>query len=187
MSRFRIHDTPIAGLKLIERKPTSDKRGFLQRLFCQDSLDLVLAGKTIRQINHTLTRQLGAVRGMHYQAPPHAEIKIVSCLKGKVWDVAVDLRKDSPTFLRHYAVTLSEDAPQSYLIPEGFAHGFQALTPDCELIYLHTVDYNAAAEAGFNALDPRLGIRWPLVISERSKRDEQHTMLTDNFIGIEVA
>ena len=187
MSRYRIHDTQITGLKLIERKPIGDERGFLQRLFCQESLDLVLAGKTIRQINQTLTRQLGAIRGMHYQAPPHAEIKIVSCLKGKVWDVAVDLRKGSPTFLRNHAVTLSEDAPQSYLIPEGFAHGFQALTSDCELIYLHTVDYNAVFEAGLNALDPRLGIKWPMVISERSKRDEQHAMLTDNFVGIEVA
>ena len=183
MSRFEIYDTPIAGLQLIERKPIVDERGFLQRLFCQESL---LAGKTIRQINHTLTRKSGAVRGMHFQHPPHAEVKIVSCLRGKVWDVAVDLRKGSPSFLQHHSVTLSEDVPQSYLIPEGFAHGFQALAPDCELIYFHTADYNVAAEAGLNALDSRLGIQWPIAISERSKRDEQHPLLTANFVGINV-
>ena len=187
MSRFNILETPIAGLQLIERKPIGDERGALQRLFCQESLDTLLGGKTIQQINHTLTRKLGAVRGMHFQYPPYAEIKIVSCLRGKAWDVAVDLRKGSPTFLQHHSVTLSEDVPQSYLIPEGFAHGFQALTPDCELLYFHTADYNAAAEAGLNALDPRLGISWPVAITERSKRDEQHLMLIDDFLGIDVA
>jgi dTDP-4-dehydrorhamnose 3,5-epimerase len=184
MSRFAIHHTPFTGLQLIERKPLGDERGFLQRLFCQESLGSLLAGKTIRQINHTLTRQLGTVRGMHFQYPPHAEVKVISCLKGKVWDVAIDLRKGSPTFLQHHSVTLSEDVAQSYLIPEGFAHGFQALSPDCELIYFHTADYNAAAEAGLNALDPRLDIQWPIAITERSKRDEQHAMLTDSFVGI---
>lgn len=187
MSRFLIHDTPLAGLKLIERKPIGDERGFLERLFCQKSFESLLGGKTIRQINHTLTRELGTVRGMHFQYPPHAEIKIVSCLKGRVWDVAVDLRQGSPTFLKHHAVTLSEDVPQSYFISEGFAHGFQALTSDCELIYFHTADYNAAAEGALNALDPRLGIQWPATITERSQRDEQHSMLTDSFAGIEVA
>lgn len=187
MSRFAIHDTPITGLQLIELKPLGDERGFLQRLFCQEYLESLLGGKTIRQVNHTLTRKLGAVRGMHFQYSPYAEIKIVSCLKGKVWDVAVDLRKASPSFLQHHSVTLSEDVPQSYLIPEGFAHGFQALTSDCELIYFHTADYNAAADAGLNALDPRLGISWPIAITERSKRDEQHPMLTDSFAGVEAA
>lgn len=187
MNRLFIRGTPIAGLRLIERKLIGDERGFLQRLFCQESLESLLAGKTIRQINHTLTRQLGAVRGMHFQCPPHAEVKIISCLKGKVWDVAVDLRKGSPTFLQHHSVTLSEDAPQSCLIPEGFAHGFQTLSPNCELIYFHTADYNAAAEGGLNAVDPRLGIQWPITISERSKRDAEHPMLTDSFVGIEVA
>ena len=186
MSRFAIHDTPITGLQLIERKPIGDGRGFLQRLFCQKSLESLLHGKTIRQINHTLTRKLGAVRGMHFQYPPHAEVKIISCLKGKVWDVAIDLRRGSPSFLQHHPVTLSEDVPQSYLIPEGFAHGFQALTPDCELIYFHTADYNATAEAGLNALDPRLGISWPVAISERSRRDAAHPMLSDSFAGIDV-
>lgn len=185
MSRFALYDTPLAGLWLIERKPIGDERGFLQRFFCQESLGSLLGGKTIRQINHTLTRKSGAVRGLHFQASPYAEIKIISCLKGKVCDVAVDLRKGSPTFLQHHSVTLSEDVPKSYFIPEGFAHGFQALTSDCELIYFHTADYNAAAEGGLNILDPRLAIKWPVEISECSKRDTQHPMLTEKFVGIE--
>lgn len=187
MSRFLIYDTPIKDLKLIERKPIGDERGFLERLFCQDSFESLLGGKTIRQVNRTLTRKLGTVRGMHFQYSPHAEIKIVSCLKGKVWDVALDLRKGSPTFLKYHAVTLSEDVPQSYFIPEGFAHGFQTLTRDCELIYFHTVDYSAGAESALNALDPRLAIQWPTAITERSRRDEQHDILTDSFVGIDVA
>jgi dTDP-4-dehydrorhamnose 3,5-epimerase len=186
VSPFSIHETPLAGLRLIERKPIGDNRGFLQRLYCQESFELLLRGNTIRQINHTLTRKAGAVRGMHFQYPPHAEIKIISCLKGKVWDVAVDLRKGSPTFLRYHAVVLSEDMPRSYFIPEGFAHGFQALMPDCELIYFHTADYNAAAEGALNALDPWLDIQWPAAITERSERDAQQAMLADNFAGIEV-
>lgn len=187
MSRFLIYDTPITGLKLVERKPIVDERGFLERLFCQESFESLLGGKTIRQINRTLTRKCGTVRGMHFQYPPHAEIKIVSCHKGKVWDVAVDLRRGSPTFLKYHAVTLSEDVPQSYFIPEGFAHGFQTLTPDCELIYFHMADYNAASEGALNALDSRLGIHWPAAITDRSQRDEQHAMLPDSFSGIEIA
>jgi dTDP-4-dehydrorhamnose 3,5-epimerase len=187
MSRFLIHETPLAGLKLIERKPIGDERGFLQRLFCQESLESLLGGKTIRQVNHTLTRKAGTLRGMHFQYSPNSEIKIVSCLKGKVWDVALDLRKGSPTFLKYHAATLSEEVPYSCFIPQGFAHGFQALTPDCELIYFHTADYNAAAEGALNVLDPRLDIQWPAAITARSLRDEQHAMLTDKFAGIEVA
>jgi dTDP-4-dehydrorhamnose 3,5-epimerase len=186
MSRFSIHGTPLAGLKLIERKPIGDERGFLQRLFCQESFESLLGGKTIRQVNHTVTRKAGTIRGMHFQYPPNSEIKIVSCLKGKVWDVAVDLRKGSPTFLKYHAVTLSEDMPYSCFIPEGFAHGFQALTLDCKLIYFHTADYDVASEGMLNALDPALGIQWPVVITERSMRDEQHAMLPDSFAGVEV-
>jgi len=184
MSCLLIRGTPLSGLRLIERKPIGDERGFLQRLFCQESFESLLGGKTIRQINHTMTCKAGAVRGMHFQHPPHAEIKIVSCLKGKVWDVAVDLRKGSPTFLKYHAVMLSADLPQSYFIPEGFAHGFQVLTPDSELIYFHTADYDPASEGVINALDPALRIQWPMMITERSRRDEQHAMLLDSFAGV---
>lgn len=184
MSRFDLHPTQMNGLQVFQRQPIGDSRGFLERLFCQETLGHYLQGKTIRQINRTLTEQKGTVRGLHFQYPPNAETKIVTCLKGQVWDVAVDLRRGSPTFLQHHAVLLTEDNYQSYLIPEGFAHGFQTLTPNCEMLYFHTADYIALNEGTLNALDPRLAIQWPESITERSERDTSHAMLTDNFNGI---
>jgi dTDP-4-dehydrorhamnose 3,5-epimerase len=186
MSRFVLYPTPINGLQVIERQPICDARGYLERLFCQETLTSFLQGKTICQINRTLTQNRGTVRGLHFQYPPHAETKIVTCIKGQVWDVAVDLRKGSSTFLQHHAVLLSEDNHQSYLIPEGFAHGFQTLSPDCEMLYFHTADYKAEAEGPLNACDPRLAINWPEPITERSERDANHAMLTDDFYGIDL-
>lgn len=183
MSHFIPHSTPIDGLNVIERERVGDSRGFLERMFCQDSLGQFLQGKTVRQINRTLTRQKGTVRGLHFQNPPHAETKIVTCLKGQVWDVAVDLRRGSPTFLEHHAVLLTEDNHYSFLIPEGFAHGFQTLTSDCEMLYFHTADYNVEFEGALNAIDPSLSIPWPAPITERSDRDVNHPMVADDFQG----
>ena len=174
----------MVGLYELLRHPLGDERGFLERLFCQETLGSLLSGKSIRQVNHTLTRKEGAVRGLHFQYPPHAETKIVTCIKGRVWDVAVDLRQGSPTFLQHQALVLSEENLRSFLIPEGFAHGFQTLTPDCEMLYLHTADYQSGAEGALNALDPQLAIAWPQPITERSARDQKHPMLTQDFLGI---
>jgi len=185
MSRFVLHSTPINGLQVIERQPVGDSRGFLERLFCQETLNSFLQGKTIRQINRTITQNKGTVRGLHFQYPPHAETKIVTCLKGQVWDVAVDLRRGSSTFLQHHVVLLSEDNHQSYLVPEGFAHGFQTLTPDCEMLYFHTADYNTEAEGALNACDPRLAINWPEPITDRSERDTSHATLTGDFHGMD--
>lgn len=184
MSHFDLHPTQMNGLQVFQRQPIRDSRGFLERLFCQETLVHYIKGKTIRQINRTLTQEKGTVRGLHFQYPPHAETKIVTCLKGQVWDVAVDLRRGSPTFLQYHAVLLTEDNHQSYLIPEGFAHGFQTLTPNCEMLYFHTSDYNAQTEGALNSLDPRLAIQWPESITELSERDKSHEMLKDNFNGI---
>ena len=186
MNNLIFHNTPIDKLKLIEHRPISDPRGYLNRLFCEKTLAHLIDKKKIRQINHTLTHKEGLVRGLHFQYGNHKEIKIVSCLKGKVWDVAVDLRKGSPTFLQYFAVTLSRDNLQSLFIPEGFAHGFQTLTSDCEMIYFHTADYNANEEGALNALDPLLTIKWPKPITERSERDIGHKMLSKDFLGIEI-
>jgi dTDP-4-dehydrorhamnose 3,5-epimerase len=131
-----------------------------------------------------MSSKAGTVRGMHYQHPPYAEMKLVACLRGQGFDVAVDLRKDSPTFLRWHGEVLSENNYRTFCIPEGFAHGFQTLTENCELIYFHTAAYSPAAEAGLNALDPRLAIDWPNSVTERSPRDQSHSMLSPNFQGI---
>ena len=184
MSRFTVEQTQIAGLQLIQRKPMGDERGHLERLFCTRDLEPLIGDRGIVQINHTLTAKAGTVRGMHFQHPPYAEMKLVSCLRGKVFDVTVDLRKDSPTFLQWHREILSEEKHSTLCIPEGFAHGFQTLTEDCELIYLHTAAYAPDAEAGLNALDPRLAIAWPMPVLERSARDQQHANLTSDFSGL---
>lgn len=186
MSRFVIEKTPIDGLQIIHRQPIGDERGYLERMFCSDELKPITDQRSIVQINHTQTANAGTVRGIHFQHPPHAEMKLVSCLRGEVFDVAVDLREDSPTFLQWHADVLSESNHRTFCIPEGFAHGFQALTDNCELIYLHTIAYVQNAEAGLNALDPRLGIAWPMPVAERSARDQQHAMLTSDFLGLSI-
>ena len=184
MTRFDCFDTPLAGLKLVQRKRIEDARGFLSRFYCAEEFKAYGFNKPISQINHTLTRQKGAVRGLHYQQPPYAEAKLVSCLKGEIFDVAVDLRKDSPTFLHWHGEVLSDNNQRSFLIPEGFAHGFQTLTEDCELIYLHSAPYVKEAEAALNVTDTRLGITWPLDITELSERDRSHPMLKLDFEGM---
>lgn len=184
MGRFDFIDTPLIGAKIVQRKPIEDSRGFLSRFFCTEDFKEAGLKGSISQINHTLTRQKGAVRGLHFQYPPHAETKIVSCLSGEVFDIAVDLRKNSPTFLQWHGEVLSKINQRSFLIPEGFAHGFQTLTEDCELIYLHTAPYAKEAEGALNVLDPKLKINWPLSISDLSERDRNHLFIDNNFQGI---
>lgn len=182
--RFESVITALSGLLVVQRKVIEDERGFLSRFYCADEFSALGIDKPVVQINHTLTRKKGAVRGMHFQHSPHAETKFVSCLKGEVWDVAVDLRRDSPTFLQWHGEILSAANRKSLLIPEGYAHGFQTLTEDCELIYLHTAAYHPEFEGALNVNDSRLGITWPLAITEISDRDRKHKMIEQSFQGI---
>jgi dTDP-4-dehydrorhamnose 3,5-epimerase len=179
--RFTIRPTPLAGFVTLARHPRRDERGFLERLFCEQDLAAALPpGRRIVQANRTLTCVAGTVRGMHFQKPPHAEVKIVTCLRGAVFDVAVDLRPDSPTWLQWHGVVISADAHDAVVIPEGFAHGFQTLSADCELLYFHTAAWSAEAEAALHPLDPTLGIRWPKPIAALSDRDRGHPFLGAN-------
>jgi dTDP-4-dehydrorhamnose 3,5-epimerase len=184
VNRLAITDIPLAGLKRIERQRQGDTRGFLSRLFCANELRPAGWTGPVAQINHTHTTRKGTVRGMHFQHPPHAEMKLVSCLRGEVWDVAVDIRAGSPTFLRWHAEILSADNGRALLIPQGFAHGFQALSDHAELIYCHSAPYNAEAEGGLNPRDPKLAIAWPLRLGEMSSRDALRSMLDDRFVGV---
>ena len=183
-TRFDVLNTSLSGLQILQRKPIGDSRGYLERLYCSEELQALAPFRHIAQINHTLTASRGNVRGMHFQRPPHAEIKFVSCLRGEVFDVAVDLRHNSPTFLRWHAELLSADNHKTLVIPEGFAHGFQTLTDDCEMLYLHTAAYQPGAEGGLNVQDPRLAIRWPLPVAGLSPRDAVHPLLGDDFTGV---
>jgi len=183
-TRFEMLATPIAGLHLLQRKPIGDSRGYLERLFCSEELQSLIPGKIIMQVNHTLTENAGTVRGMHFQHPPYAETKFVSCLRGEVFDVALDLRYDSPTFLHWHAERLSAENHRTLIIPEGFAHGFQALSDDCEMLYFHTAAYQSSSEGGLNVEDPKLAIGWPLPVAGLSSRDAAHAFLKSDFIGV---
>ncbi|MCI5192034.1 MAG: dTDP-4-dehydrorhamnose 3,5-epimerase [Candidatus Electrothrix sp. AU1_5] len=187
MNRFTVSNLPLVGLKCVMRQRLGDQRGFLSRLFCTEELAAAGWKKPVAQINHTFTARCGTVRGLHYQLPPQAEMKLVSCICGEVWDVAVDLRADSSTFLQWYAEKLSAENGRGLLIPEGFAHGFQTLTDNCELLYLHTAVYTPQAEAGLRFDDLRLNISWPLAVTELSARDQAHPLLTETFRGIDIA
>lgn len=183
-TRFDILDTSLSGLRVLLRKPIGDSRGYLERLFCSEELLSLVPGRNIAQINHTLTVSRGTVRGMHFQFPPHAEVKFVSCLRGEIFDVAVDLRHNSPTFLRWHAEVLSANNHKTLVIPEGFAHGFQTLTDDCEMLYFHTAAHQPGAEGGLHPEDPRLDIQWPLPVAGLSPRDAAHPLLGDDFTGM---
>lgn len=182
--RFDFQPTALAGLTVVCRKQSEDGRGSFTRMFCAEEFRKIGLAKPIAQINHSVTRCKGVVRGLHFQYPPHAETKIVSCLKGEIFDVAVDLRADSPTFLCWHGEVLSAENRKALCIPEGFAHGFQALEDDCELLYLHTECYTPTAESALNVTDPRLNIAWPLPIAELSERDHAHPFIGPDFAGV---
>jgi len=184
--RFVISETPLQGLRLIERKPIGDNRGYLERLFCQDEFADVLLGKKIVQINQTQTTVRGTVRGLHFQHPPHSETKIVSCLEGEVFDVAVDLRRNSPTFLKWHGEKLSSDNHKTFLIPDGFAHGFQNLSDTCKMMYFHTSAYNQLSEGGLCPTDSKLAIDWLLPLVNVSDRDASHPLIDDHFEGVDI-
>jgi dTDP-4-dehydrorhamnose 3,5-epimerase len=182
--RFEFTATPLAGLTVVHRKPLTDQRGTFERMFCKQDIEAAGFQLPIVQINRTATHRKGSVRGMHFQFPPHSETKMVSCLKGRVFDVAVDLRRGSPTYLCWHAEELSADNCKGMLISAGFAHGLQTLVDDCELLYFHSTTYTPHAEGGVNPRDPRISIAWPLPISDMSQRDRFHPALTDDFKGL---
>lgn len=181
---MKITRTALAGVAVVETTPVADHRGAIVRLYCERELAPVVGERRIVQINHSRTAMVGAVRGMHFQRPPHAEMKLVRCLKGRVWDVAVDVRAGSPTFLQWHAVELAPDNALMLVIPEGCAHGFQVLAPESELLYLHTAFYAPEAEGGISCNDPRLGIPWPLPVIDLSQRDAGHVPIASDFQGI---
>jgi len=179
-------NTPILGLLVAESKSAQDHRGSFSRFFCEAALHESLHSKHITQINHSHTTALGSVRGLHFQHPPHAEIKFVRCLKGRVWDVVVDLRKGSRTFLKWFSQELSPENSLMMIIPEGCGHGFQSLEPNCEMLYLHTASYSPEHESGLRPNDPMLNISWPLPITTLTDRDRNHPLINGGFRGIEL-
>lgn len=181
---MNILQSSINGLTVVETTPFEDERGAFARLYCEQELRDLIGSRRIQQINYSRTARVGAVRGLHYQSYPHAEMKLVRCIKGGVWDVAVDLRFQSPTFLKWYAEELTPTNNRMMVIPEGFAHGFQVLKPDSEIIYIHTAFYSPNSEGGMRHDDPMIGIEWPITVTDLSKRDAEQPFIDSNFQGV---
>lgn len=177
-------ETPFKDLWVIEPEIKSDNRGFLTRLFCKNEFSSINFDQEFVQENLTLTKTNGTFRGFHYQLLPYTEKKLVRCISGKVMDIVIDLRKDSATFLKSFSVELDSDKLNMILVPDGFAHGFQSLTDNCLMLYLHTNFYNTKFERGININDPLIECHLPMPITDISERDKNHIFITPNFKGI---
>ncbi len=176
--------TPLEGGYVIEPKVLGDDRGWFMRTYCKDTFSEIGHSKDWVQMNQSYTQKSGSVRGMHFQKRPYSEIKLVRCVRGRVYDVIVDIREDSKTFLKWFGTELSAENKKMMYVPEGFAHGFQTLSDDCELVYCHSQFYKPEFEDALHHNDPMLGIIWPLDITEVSERDKKHAFINVNFKGI---
>jgi len=179
-------ESALKGVYIIELKPFIDNRGLFARTFCKKEFQEIGHDQEFVQFNHSVTHKKGSIRGMHYQMPPFSEIKLIRCVRGSVYDVIIDLRKDSSTFLKYTSVEITEHNMLSLYIPHGFAHGFQTLEDNTQLIYHHTAYYTPGYEAGILYNDPAIGITWPLPVSVITEKDLNHSLLKKSFIGISI-
>lgn len=178
--------TPLHGAFIVNIEPAKDNRGLFERLFCKKELSAIGFTKDIVQINHSITVKKGTLRGLHYQRPPYAETKFVKCIRGSVFDIAVDIRKASPTFLHWYGIELTEENSKMFYLPEGFAHGFQTLQANSELLYFHSEYYNHQNEGALNYKEPFLRLVLPLEITDISDRDNTHPFLIDPLADLPI-
>ncbi len=183
---MKFFDTRLNGAFIIEPWAVEDNRGRFSRLICAEELKKIGHTENFVQVNHSYTKKPGSVRGMHFQVPPASEIKIVKCIRGAVFDVIVDIRRNSPTFLNWCGQNLTKLNMKMMYIPKGFAHGFQTLNPDSELIYFHTEYYGPDHERALHYKDPQLAIKWPLPVSEISDRDTSHPFIDETFEGLSI-
>ena len=181
---MKFEETKLAGSYVVDIIASSDERGWFARTFDKDEFKKINFDGEWLQMNHSFTNKKGTVRGMHYQLPPFAEVKLVRCIAGTVFDVIIDLRKNSATFLQCFGIELSVENKKMIYIPEGFAHGFETLTDNCELVYHHSQFYMPGFEGGIKYDDPMINIQWPGKVTNISTRDEQHNYLDKNFEGI---
>lgn len=187
MGKLTVHETPLKGLYVVETDAFLDHRGAFARWFCEGELADIIGPRHIKNVNFSRTVKAGSIRGMHYQKPPKAEMKMVRCIRGKILDTVVDIRKGSPTFLQYYSIELSAENMNLFVIPEGFAHGFQSLEDNSEIMYLVTEFYAPEAEAGLRFSDPALNLQWPLKITDTSAKDAMHPLITLDFEGVDVS
>jgi len=183
---MKFESLEIAGAYIIHLNPFQDYRGLFERLFCSEELAEIGLNETVTQVNFSHSIEKHTLRGLHFQYPPFAETKIIRCIEGAFFDVIVDIRKDSPTFLEYYSIELTPDVHQMLFIPKGCAHGFQTLKNDSKMIYFHSEKYTPESEDGLYYADPMLKIDWPHDPTEISEKDKNRTLINHNFKGIEL-
>ena len=183
---MKLSETFLSGVYIVESNPLADQRGYFARTYCKNDFKSIGFQEEFVQFNHSFNLLKGTVRGMHFQRPPHAETKYVRCVHGSIFDVVVDIRKDSPTYLQHFCIELSFSNMLGLIIPEGCAHGFQVLEDNTLVIYHHTEYYQSGAEKGLKYDDPLLGIVWPLAITNISDRDKNFSIINQFFQPIQL-
>ena len=172
-------ETILKGAYLIKPQRMEDERGFFARVWCRKEFEAHGLSTALVQCNVSFNASKGTLRGMHFQVSPHEEAKLVRCTMGAIYDVIIDLRKDSPTYLRHFAEVLSAENRNMFCIPEGFAHGFITLEDRTEVFYQMSAFYNAESARGVRWNDPAFGIRWPSEVRVISERDRNYPDFRD--------
>lgn len=176
---MKFTETPLKGAFIIDLEQRSDSRGFFARAFCAREFEEHGLKTAVAQCNMAYNYKKGTMRGLHYQVAPAAEAKLVRCIGGAVYDVLVDLRPDSPTYLQHYGLELSADNRRAVYVPEMFAHGYLTLTDNAELFYQVSEFYTPGTEQGLRYNDPALKIEWPLAVEVISEKDAAWALLGD--------
>lgn len=178
------HETSLKDAWLIGLDRKGDDRGFFARTMCREEFAAHGLETNYVQQNTSYSAHKGTLRGMHYQLPPYTEAKLVRCIRGAIVDIIVDLRKDSPTYLRHEVFELDDENRRQLYVPPGFAHAFQTISEEVEVSYLVSAPYNPAAERGLRYSDERLGIKWPLPVTVISEKDASWPLLTDQPVAV---
>jgi dTDP-4-dehydrorhamnose 3,5-epimerase len=185
MGKLNIEKLCLKGACIIHPNKYEDDRGSFSRVFCKEEMSKI-TNENFVQVNHSITTKKGTIRGMHFQYAPDAEVKMVKCIKGSILDVIVDIRENSPTLLKHHSEILSADNMKMIYIPKGFAHGFQTLEDNTELLYFHSNFYTQKNEGALNISDPLLNIQWPLDKIKLSSKDKEHNLVNVDFKGIKI-
>ncbi len=183
---MKFHKTPLDGAFTIELERRGDERGFFSRFFCEK--EFAAAGLETRfpQINNSVSARKGAIRGLHYQLTPNAEVKVMRCVRGAMYDVIVDLRAGSPTYLHWFGAELTAENRTMMYVPRGFAHGFLSLTDEVEVVYMASAFYAPGSERGLRWDDPVIGIEWPIKPVEVSDKDRSWPDFDSGWHGVEM-
>ena len=180
---MNFHTTTLEGAYTIDLEKRGDDRGFFARFFCANEFAETGLVSAFVQVNNSLTGKKGTLRGLHYQLPPAAEVKVVRCIRGALWDVIVDIREGSPTFGHWYGAELTAENRRMMYVPKGFAHAFITLEDNTEALYLVSEFYSPENERGVRWNDPKVGIEWPIEPSEISEKDGKWPDLDPEFHG----